>query len=69
MKENFTIRVIAILWVVFQSMINVYGQVPQKFSYQAVIRNASNALVINQAVGMRVSILQSTATQGLQCIF
>jgi hypothetical protein len=62
MKENFTIRVIAILWVVFQSMINVYGQVPQKFSYQAVIRNASNALVINQAVGMRIFILQNSAT-------
>jgi hypothetical protein len=30
-------------------------------SYQAVIRNASNALVTNQVVGMKISILQTTA--------
>ena len=38
-----------------------FGQVPQKFSYQAVIRNASNALINNQNIGMRISILQGTA--------
>ena len=31
-------------------------------SYQAVIRNASNVLVANANVGMRISILQTTAT-------
>jgi len=31
-------------------------------SYQAVIRNSSNALVTNSAVGMRISILQTSAT-------
>jgi hypothetical protein len=41
---------------------NVFAQSPNKMSYQAVIRNASNALVANQAVGMRISILQSTAS-------
>lgn len=62
MRKINTHKVIFILWVMIQSMVTLYGQIPQKFSYQAVIRNASNALVINQAVGMRVSILQSTAT-------
>ena len=38
------------------------AQAPQKMSYQAVIRNASNALVTNAAVGMRISILQGSAT-------
>ena len=40
----------------------VFAQAPQKMSYQAVIRNASNALVANQPVGMRISILQGSAS-------
>ena len=38
------------------------AQAPQKMSYQAVIRNNSGALVTNQAVGMKISILQGSAT-------
>ena len=38
------------------------AQAPNKMSYQAVIRNSSNALVTNSAVGMRISILQTSAT-------
>jgi hypothetical protein len=41
---------------------SVFAQAPQKMSYQAVIRNNQNALVSNQAVGMRISILQGSAT-------
>lgn len=41
---------------------SVFAQAPNKMSYQAVIRNSSNALVINQVVGMRISILQGTAS-------
>ncbi|MES2812019.1 MAG: hypothetical protein V4670_06075 [Bacteroidota bacterium] len=37
------------------------AQAPQKMSYQAVIRNAGNALVANATVGMRISVLQGTA--------
>lgn len=39
----------------------VFAQAPEKMSYQASIRNASNNLVISQAVGMRISILQGSA--------
>jgi len=39
---------------------SVFAQAPQKMSYQAVIRNASNALVISTQVGMRISILQGS---------
>jgi trimeric autotransporter adhesin len=39
-----------------------YSQAPQKMSYQAVVRNASNALVTNTAVSTKISILQSSAT-------
>ena len=40
----------------------VYSQSPQKMSYQAVIRNSTDALVSSTLVGMRISILQGTAT-------
>jgi len=40
----------------------VFAQAPEKMSYQAVIRNASNNLTTNQAVGMQISILQGSAT-------
>jgi hypothetical protein len=38
------------------------AQSPQKMSYQAVIRNASNNLVANSTVGMQISILQGSAS-------
>jgi len=40
----------------------VIAQTPQKMSYQAVVRNASNDLVTNQSVGIKISILQGSAT-------
>ena len=41
---------------------SIFAQVPQKMSYQAVIRNTSGALVTTTSVGMKISILQGTAT-------
>ena len=38
--------------------ISSFAQAPEKMSYQAVIRNADNALVTEQEVGMQISILQ-----------
>jgi hypothetical protein len=38
------------------------AQPPQKMSYQAVIRNSSNALVSTSPIGMRISILQGSVT-------
>jgi hypothetical protein len=42
--------------------LNTKAQAPQRLSYQAEIRNASNALVVNTLVGMRFSIMQGSAT-------
>ncbi len=42
--------------------LHALAQAPQKMSYQAVVRNASNNLVANQGVGMQISILQGSAT-------
>src|SRR6478609_4135901 len=38
----------------------VYAQAPQKMSYQAVIRNSSNALISSMPVGMQISVLQGS---------
>ena len=35
---------------------------PEKISYQAVVRNSTNALVTNQPVGVKITILQGSAT-------
>lgn len=39
-----------------------YAQSPEKFSYQAVVRDASGNLVSNSPVGVRVSILKNSAS-------
>lgn len=38
------------------------AQAPNKMSYQAVVRNASNALIANANVGIQISILQTSIT-------
>jgi hypothetical protein len=38
--------------------VSIFGQSPDKISYQAVVRDATNATVANQVVGMQISILQ-----------
>lgn len=40
----------------------VFAQSPNSMSYQAVIRNSSNALVVNTKIGMQISILQTSST-------
>ncbi len=40
----------------------VFSQAPEKFSYQAVIRNSSGDLVSDQDVGMKISILAGSAS-------
>lgn len=55
MKKLFTILAAILLTA------TVFAQAPEKMSYQAVIRNSSDALVTNQSVGMQISILQGSA--------
>jgi len=56
MKKIFTLLSVVLITA------NVFAQAPQKMSYQAVIRNSSNALITSVAVGMRISILQGSST-------
>jgi hypothetical protein len=39
-----------------------FGQSPEGFKYQSVIRDATNAIIVNQAVGMQLTILQTSPT-------
>jgi uncharacterized protein (TIGR02145 family) len=56
MRKLFTVAVTLFLSV------SLWAQSPQKISYQAVIRNNNNQLVVNQKVGMQIIILQGSAT-------
>ena len=56
MKNVFTLMVITAL------TITVCAQSPQKMSYQCVVRNSAGALIANQAVGMKISIIKGSAT-------
>ncbi|WAC02030.1 hypothetical protein N7U66_19835 [Lacinutrix neustonica] len=38
------------------------AQAPEKMTYQAVVRDASDNLLISSPVGMQISILQDTST-------
>ncbi len=42
--------------------IGAFPQVPERISYQDVMRNSSGVLKANQAIGMKISILQGSAT-------
>jgi len=53
---------IILLFFSFFFILNTNAQSPQKMSYQAVIRNASNTLIANSTVRMQISILQGSAT-------
>jgi len=56
-RRKFFLAAISLFFFTF-----TYGQAPSQMSYQAVIRNSSNTLVSNQPVGMRISILQGSAS-------
>lgn len=52
MKKNLTLIIGLLICTI------TFGQTPEKMSYQAVLRNASNTLVANQKVSMQISILK-----------
>ena len=56
MKKIFTIAAALLMTA------SVWAQSPEKMSYQAVVRDASNSLITTQVVGMQISILQGGAT-------
>ena len=51
------ITLILVLWAAC-----LFAQAPQKMSYQSVVRNSAGELVANTAVGIKISILQGSAS-------
>lgn len=54
-------KLILFLFILALTVTASFAQAPQKFSYQAVVRDASNNLIANQPVGVQISILQGSA--------
>lgn len=54
-------RLLSTLLFLCVAVFYAVAQVPQKMSYQAVVRNNNNALVTNTQVGVRISIMQNSA--------
>ena len=54
-------KIITILVSVLFTL-GTFAQAPKKMSYQAVVRNSSNALVQSSPVGIKVSVLQGSIT-------
>ncbi|MFI0427714.1 MAG: hypothetical protein ACH34V_12250, partial [Flavobacterium sp.] len=54
-------RKLYILTMLLLMSVATFAQSQDYMSYQAVIRNASNNLIANQPVGMKISILQGSA--------
>jgi hypothetical protein len=50
------------LLVSFLITLTLFAQAPEKMSYQAVVRDANNVLIMNQAVGMKIQILQGSVS-------
>jgi hypothetical protein len=48
--------------LLFCSFTIVFAQAPQKMSYQSVIRKTDGSLVVNTSVGIKISILQGSAS-------
>lgn len=52
--------------IIFQFLLlagqSIWAQSPEKFNYQAVVRNAANDLVVNAEVGLRLSVLKGSAS-------
>ncbi|MBR5982983.1 MAG: hypothetical protein IK025_04590 [Bacteroidales bacterium] len=55
MKKNF---ILAVFCLIISAM--TFAQVPQKMSYQAVVRGSDNNLVTNSEISVRISILQGS---------
>jgi uncharacterized protein (TIGR02145 family) len=53
-------EIVSLMTILF--IVSISAQIPQKMSYQSVVRNSSNQLVTNKVVGMKISILKGSTT-------
>jgi hypothetical protein len=64
MKKNIckSVHLLIIALAHFLISSSIFAQAPQKMSYQAVIRNSNDSLLISTPVGMRISLVQGSPT-------
>ena len=55
-------KISSLITILMLCTVSLFAQAPEKFAYQAVVRNANNSLVANAQVGVRVNILQGATT-------
>ena len=60
MNKSRAVLIITLVYLLISS--SIFGQSPERISYQAVIRNSSGQLVTNTQVGMQISIIQGSAS-------
>ena len=46
--------------IVFFLSLGIYAQMPEKISYQAIIRNTDGEIIGNSTIGIKISILQQS---------
>ena len=54
-----------ILYTILSALLfstGIFAQAPEKMSYQAIVRDSGDNLVVSQSVGIQISILQGSAT-------
>ena len=53
-----------LIYIAFTSLfcLSLFGQAPEKMSYQAVVLNGTNGPVVSSPVGIRISILQGSVS-------
>ena len=52
----------SILFLALLQSLFSFAQAPQKMSYQSVVRNATNQIVANQSIGVKISIIEGSLT-------
>jgi hypothetical protein len=55
-------RILITLLIISAGIAQINAQSPASFKYQAVVRDAAGVILTNQAVGMRMTILQGSAS-------
>ena len=54
-------KILLSIFTIATMAISIFGQAPEGFKYQAVVRDASNAILANQPVGIQLTIQQGSA--------
>jgi hypothetical protein len=49
------------LFTILAIVLTTYGQAPEGFKYQAVVRDASSSILVNRSIGIRLTIQQGAA--------